>query len=287
MDSDAHIVAPSESPPPSSSPAPVTPPNADSYGHTASAVLQETYLDDSECVLMKSESAKHSDLESTETPYNDLEWPVAWQRDNLDTNSGQALFSTRLDCLLRAVQQRRLTALSSRPVSPDASRSDSVPTFPDALPSCDPVTLESDSGSLSVSAFVPPAESGAPREAPQPVSANTAHNGPRAVAKRPRSDSYLEHAALHGRMRKKYRLSAGKRRSVQPHVTGLSGAFGRRRYAKGPGSLRRAESLRADLVPVLSGPVDAQVRRPPISTTKFEHRVFPVGIVAQFSVAQK
>lgn len=206
-----------------------------------------------------------------ETPYSEpeLDWPVAWQRDDLDTETGQALFSRRLDGLLHAVQHQRLNAPSSRPVSLDDARSDSVPTFINALPSCDPVTLksgaESPSVSASASASASTAKSGPPGEPIQP-SAKAAHNGSPATAKRPRSDSSLNHEALHGRMRKKYRLSANERRSVQPHVTGLSGAFGRR-YAKGPGSLRRAESLRSDLVPGVSGSARTrdEVCYPPIA----------------------
>lgn len=266
MDYDAHIVA-SDSPPQSSSPGPVTPSDADSHEHSASTVSQEGYLGESESVLQESDSAKSRHLESTETPYSEpeLDWPVAWQRDDLDTETGQAIFSRRLDGLLYAVQHQRLNAPSSRPVSLDDARSDSVPTSVDALPCCDPVTLKSGAGSISVSATATTAKSGPLREPIQPL-AKAAYNGSPATAKRPRSDSSLDHAALHGRMRKKYRLSANKRRSAQPHVAGLSGAFGRR-YAKGPGSLRRAESLHADLVSAVSGSAATQshVRHPPIA----------------------
>ena len=233
----------SNSPPPSSSPMPITPPE---FMDIAASPSQHTT---SHCALPGSPLHRIGSSKSSTAPY------VGRQYSDL----GHSAFSATLFTLLRAVQldQRCVSVptdssvadLSSAGFSSDACLS----SAPDSGAALSPCSLPANKTPGSSSQTVEPSATAYSR-ATTSVKQNTATSVLQdrllnTSAFHPSTVDILKRTVPKKRRSSYHEPLSGKRprrRSTRPFAS-LSGAF-RLSYANKPGSLRRAESLRSDIV---------------------------------------
>ncbi|KAH9848690.1 hypothetical protein C2E23DRAFT_427207 [Lenzites betulinus] len=262
------------SPPPSSSPTLMTPPE-DLLDETASRKMVVLYPKGNHKQLLPLyDSLANPGHTGAETPQDDREELVACDGSNLGNTAGQLSFSERLHHLLRAVQLQRHGSHASH-VSRPSLLSPLLATLPESgvlsaastsvcdtvsppLSGSDPANISSLGSHQSIGPTGPTSDS-------QPADVRPLYLASRKRSREERPHTPIRHTSQHGsaapassartRPLKKCRLSSSTRRAAskgpraQPEkatVAGLSGAFGFR-YAKGAGSLRRAESLRSDV----------------------------------------
>ncbi|KAI0672427.1 hypothetical protein C8Q78DRAFT_749412 [Trametes maxima] len=224
--------SPGSSPPASSSPLPgCSPGNFDPHtvvAHTPACISG-----------LRVESGDRSSSGIHDADCGDSHWKEGSQthkvKYDLDTVLGQTAFAQQLDRLLRAVQRNRAHVATPCLAQPLPSllcqfkRGDALVSG--ALGSSHKTNLRK---RLRATSVPPPPES----RSKATGSSRNMHGSGKNPRKKPRLDNNRTPASIG---------ALTKRRSTIRHVQGLSGAFGLR-YAKGAGSLRRAESLRSDLL---------------------------------------